>query len=582
MSDPFARAWDRTDFYTASIVGLAQIFKRSEDAFSVLDAIEPGEHHSNLDLLDTPDAIVSITSRYVFVSIAGTQGFQQWVLNVLGSIQVPDVSLTGLVSAWFEFVGGTLWGVLNPIVSPHLSTKRLVVMGHSLGGAAAQVLAGRWKNAATAGLICYALGCPRVGNPGFAAFVGDFVFRCENSGDPIVALPPSLWGGVNVLPPMPSPAMPVIYEHAGLAKTLDGVGTLSDGSNPMPLLQVLDYFKDRTSGTHVLQLYAQRLRIGLPPELTPANTGYVDPSMVDAVFKSIAPGSVPFLPHSVFDEGASGMKRFMLFFNIGTRAGYTEDFWADVSPSTYGPIIADYLDKRLAMCAAEVVFKYCRISDVPATRKVSWRNASDFVNTTGKFSAAAMAAPEQALDLRLKMEDNSPGRIFLHGFPKTQFDGENYTPTPAFESKVNNFKSLIQNGTYLFESQSLPHTPAARFGISSITPQPPRGCVIVPATIPGLTVGDTVQIGGEGARILGLNGRKKVIAVGAGGANFTVGGAQPVGNPADLAAGAYFYTCDFQYLQPQFGGIVALTTHKVGRPFGVRPGRRENLIPLRQ
>lgn len=581
MSDPFARAWNRTDMYAAAVVGLAQIFNRDDDAFELLDAIEPGTHYDFGGGIDSPHTIVSITNRYVFVSISGTQGWEQWLLNILGSFQVPAPSLTGLVSAFFEFAAGIIFGLMDSTIRPSLASKRLVLMGHSLGGAVAQLLGDFYRNSVGAGMTVYTLGCPRVGDPSWASSaIGGFVFRCETTDDPIVAVPPSVWGGVNTIPPMPGPLSVVNYEHAGIAQTVDASGNLTSGSNPVPFSQVLQAFITRSAPTHYAQVYAERLRLKLPAELTPANTGYQSPSLFDAMFKDIDPASFPFLDLSL--EGASGMKRFTLFFNIGTRAGYTEDFWADVSGATYTSLIAGYLDKRLDLCASEVVFKYARISDVPATRKVSWRSASDFVNTTGSFSAAAMAAPEQALDLRLIMTDNSPGRIFVHGFPRTQFDGENYTPTPAFAGKLDNFKALLKSGQYLFESLQNPHTPADRIPITAIAPQSPRGCVITPGEVVSVSVGDTVQIGGEGARILGLNGRKKVIRVAPGGATFTIGGAEPVGTPADLAAGCYFYTCQFQYLAPLFGGVVSLTTHKVGRPFGVRPGRRSNTIPLRQ
>jgi len=580
MADPFARGWDRTDMYAAAVVGLAQIFNRPADAFALLDSIEPGSHFENTGMLDTPDVIVSTTEHYVFVSIAVTQGWQQWVLNVLGSVQVPAPSLSGFVSAWFNFAAATIFGVINPIVSPSLATKRLVFMGHSLGGAIAQILTNLYWNRATAGITCYTLGSPRVGDPLWAVNFEQFIFRCEDTDDAIVAVPPVEWGGIAIIPGMPGPTTPYFWAHHGTAQTLDADGGLTAGSNPPPLTSVFSQFAKRDTPSHYVQVYAERLRVGLPQQLTPGNTGYQSPSQFDAVFQAIAPASFPFLPPTL--EGASDMNRFTLFFNIGTRAGYTEDFWADQSSVNWTSIVGDYLDARLALCASDVVFKYCRISNVPATRKVSWRSPSDFSTVVGGFSTASMAAPEQALDLRMTMDDLSPARIFLHGFPKSQFDGENYSPTTAFYNKFQVFRNLIKNGIYQFESLATPNTPDLRFQITSVAPQAPRGCVVNLAEVLPVVVGDTVQIGGQGARVLGLNGRKKVLKVFPGGNSILIGGAEPVGNPTDLAAGAYLYRCVFQFQAAGFAQIVGLTTHKVGRPFGVRPGRRENTIPLRQ
>lgn len=584
MSGPFDRGFSRVDFYAAALVAQAQIYGRNDDAFAILDAIEPGIHHTFYNPPFVPPTIVSVTSHFIFICVQGTQGFEQWLLNVLGSAQTIVPPLDGQVAAWFGQAGVAVFGQIQSYVRGFVAGRRIVLLGHSLGGAVCQELADLFKDFPAAGLTCLTLGAPRVGNPAFADAIGELVQRLETRDDPIVGLPPEQWAGLGSSFPIPGPGIVATYVHAGTAQTLDESGTLTPGHVEPPFDSIVRLFFKRDGGPHYSQIYAERLRIGLTAtDLSPEDSGYTNPSMLDAVYRELI-GPLPnsFSPPVV---GVSEMLRVNLKFNIGTRAGASEEFFTNVptGPSLTG-VIRDYLSERMPLACPDFKFKYARISNVPPTRKVTWRDPPDFPSNVikGSNTSIDMAAPEQALLLRFTSNELDPGRIFLHGFPKLQFSGEDYTPTPNFKTKVQAFIALLANGNYLYQSLMNPHTIDQRIPITSITPQTPRGCRIVPGETISLTPGDVIQIGGEGARILGLNGRKVVVSVAPGGASFVIGGAEPVGNPADLAAGCYFYTCQFKYLAMNQGSVHALTTHKVGRPFGERPGRRSSTIPLRQ
>lgn len=79
---------------------------------------------------------------------------------------------------------------------------KLVVTGHSLGGAVATIAAASLR---AAGLPCdlYTYGSPRVGNAAFAQFVTDQAgaeFRVTHTDDPVPRLPPILFGYRHVSP----------------------------------------------------------------------------------------------------------------------------------------------------------------------------------------------------------------------------------------------------------------------------------------------------------------------------------------------------------------------------------------------
>ena len=273
------------------------------------------------------------------------------------------------------------------------------------------------------------------------------------------------------------------------------------------------------------------------------------------------------------------MRKFTLFFNLGSRAGVTESFYSALPSASWNGIISDYITARLALADSYFAFKYCRISQIPQNRKVSWRSSADFGNPVGSWGGSTDSAPEQALLLRLTMADDSSGRIFLHGFPRSMFDGEVYTPTPAYTVAVQRFVATIANGNYQYR-MSIGHLITDRIGISAYLPVPPRGTTLTLAEPLSITPGNRVEIGGVGPNVIGLKGRKVVIQVNSP-TSIVIGGGTPIGNPSSLSPGAYMYTVNDDFQVQAFGEVENLTTHKVGRPFGVKVGRQKNVVLLR-
>ena len=317
MSGPFNRGWDRVDFYTAALVSASQIFDDNDGALSCLDAVEAGTHYKFFGSLVQPDAVVSVTNSFVFVSIAGTQGWEQWVFNFLGSAQTPFPPLTGKMAAWFILAAGNVQNAIIDTIAPLLPTKRLILLGHSLGGAVAQILAGAISLLPNSGIGVYALGCPRVGDSVFAGSVGGKVLRCEDTDDGVVSLPPVVWAGVGSSFPIPGIGPGATYTHAGTAKTLDEQGNLTDGSTPPPLTQVVQQLYNKSIPSHLAQEYARRLRLGLTSsDLTPDATGYVNPGVLDQKLgRWFGPSTAVFVP-----QGGAVTVKVTLFFNQGSRA----------------------------------------------------------------------------------------------------------------------------------------------------------------------------------------------------------------------------------------------------------------------
>lgn len=278
------------------------------------------------------------------------------------------------------------------------------------------------------------------------------------------------------------------------------------------------------------------------------------------------------------------MNKVTLFFNDATGPnGVSESWYSSLSGTALTTQISNYLQARMGLAHPKFTFQYARVSNVPFNRKVTWRTPADTGNAVGTWSTSSYPYPFNALLFRMIMSDGSSGnKIFLHGFPGAMFNGRDYTPSGAFKTAVNFFGAMLVGQNIAFHSVA-PHTLADRSRIASFIQESPRGAQLTPAVADlHVSVGQTVVISEQGNRIVGLDGKKVVTDVGAGGSTFKIGGATPIGNPLELGTGAYYVIDVDQYLQPINGEVEAVTSHRVGRPFGVFHGRRSATVPLRQ
>lgn len=96
--------------------------------------------------------------------------------------------MTGAVCAWMD-------GLLPTLQSAHIT--RVDVVGHSLGGALAQLASLYLAMLGLAGVECTTFGSPMVGNDGAARVASEKPFRLRNfmaREDPVVMLPPQSFG----------------------------------------------------------------------------------------------------------------------------------------------------------------------------------------------------------------------------------------------------------------------------------------------------------------------------------------------------------------------------------------------------
>ena len=112
-----------------------------------------------------------------------------------------------------------IWPPLEKIIQAQAADgKRMLVTGHSLGGALAQLATSRFPFD-----MAYVFGCPRVGNADFISTLQCEGVRFENTPDPVTMVP-LRWGPVQALWALSHFRMPTMYVHPWRAYPLPRAG----------------------------------------------------------------------------------------------------------------------------------------------------------------------------------------------------------------------------------------------------------------------------------------------------------------------------------------------------------------------
>lgn len=557
-----------------------------------------------------PQAYIITTPFDVVAVIAGTQTRTEWVYQVLGSPQGPNPGVPGQVDVWFYQAAMTLTNQMGATIVGAAPGRTVTYIGHSLGGAIAQIQYQLLLRQISSPTQVYTFGCPRVGDATFAAAFGiRKLFRVENLNDPIPSLPPQLWAAVGSNYPIPGLPPVAFYTNGGDGRQLDFQGYLSNGSTPSATQAIVNALQGTQPYlSHSSAEYVRRL--GLQNFVT-SSAGADFEVEAAAIQTTIEPQDWRNEPMS--NAPAVALQKVEVFYSL-TGDGFSEVFYSTVDQVTLiNSIIPNYVQARLLLATQGVQALYGRVSLVGSPRVINfWVPGYAFnqgtlgkIKGSGSGSASSLVPqaykgtyngldvqPQQALLVRMQNAAGYWSRLFLHGFPPEVITGGVYTPTPNFNLVFNSFVTFLKNGSNGWLNQSTtPNKLGNRVSIVSITANPARGSTVM-YTLPNPTppgwppaVGNSVTIGGAGALEVGMNGRKTVISIvanpPAGQGGFVVGGVSPVG-AGPQAGSAYFYLNQLVTNTLQNAIVERLTTHKVGKPVFEPVGRRRNTIPLRR
>lgn len=185
-------------------------------------------HHAGV----MPGIISIVSDSWTAFVLDGTSNFQEVVLQAFAFALPPqNFGIIGTAGLWYQAGSYVLQHLATDGLEPH---HRVMCVGHSYGGATAQVIAARLRHAdQDRGINFLTLGSPKIGDTSFV----DLVRACRGWNiaavdDPIPVLPPDARELVWLLPRIAWPAMTnwgfwkrppnqVFMDHNGILFTRD-------------------------------------------------------------------------------------------------------------------------------------------------------------------------------------------------------------------------------------------------------------------------------------------------------------------------------------------------------------------------
>lgn len=200
---------------------------------------------------DDTECYVASNTNVILVAFRGTAGTADWI----GNLKFINTSASyGELHRGFYFAFQAVKSNLEQLIrAAGTSTRKLVITGHSLGGALATVAAAEWQGVFDVAAI-HTFGQPRVGRPNFVSHIqqhyGSNFFRMVNDDDIVTRVPP--W-----------------YGHVGILRHFGPTGNVSNESLAQPAEQVLSTEQPALTETEFAMLQAS-LQL---PAMGPTNEG---------------------------------------------------------------------------------------------------------------------------------------------------------------------------------------------------------------------------------------------------------------------------------------------------------------------
>ncbi|CAF9919163.1 MAG: hypothetical protein ALECFALPRED_000986 [Alectoria fallacina] len=149
---------------------------------------------------------VDHTLALTILAFRGSHTFRNWAAD-LDFVQIPtDICPhcfchQGFYNSWLEARPGVLAALLT--TAHQYPTYRVTIVGHSLGGAIADVAAAEIRKAGTPADL-YTYGAPRIAGPVLSDYITDQKaggnYRTTHYDDPVPRLPPRALGFVHISP----------------------------------------------------------------------------------------------------------------------------------------------------------------------------------------------------------------------------------------------------------------------------------------------------------------------------------------------------------------------------------------------
>jgi Lipase (class 3) len=564
---PFFRSFNRLDFVFVGCCANALIQNNPSLAKVCCGAFAPGEFTFFPGNGLFPDSFVYVTSDYCIVDTQGTSNYFQYIAEFLGSVQGANPPYPGLTVQFFADSANYVRRAIDSIVTPLLGSRRMVFLGHSLGGVVAHILVSYYGPLATRGASCLTLAAPRGGNPAWAIVADPFVQRVQNIGDLVPALPPTLWAAAGSNYPIPGMGAVTTNVAPGTVKTLQSNGAWVDGESLLETPFIVQNLAAGNLAIHWSQTYVAWLEAGSGlGDLAPGAQGYVNPPQLFGAYLQMS-GILPPIPAAlILEDGPMQLVQGLIYFrDSGVSEGFSEAIYQVSTISAMNAYLQSILGLRAAFLGTDLEMHAIRASNVGGNKLSSVIKFASPTQGTG--SDQSNEVPDAVL-YNMKTAVNSHRQMTFRGVPDGWIQGGKLTAVGRgglanIDAYMNN---LLANGVGL----KIPDASQLKIPLVSLANSVAGGPLLgTTALAHNLVSGDVVNI--QGIRNYPYLLGRWVVSVPSATTFFLIGSAR---YQANLAGVGTVQNLEFVLQTATAFGFNMVATRATGRPFGQPRGRR--------
>lgn len=412
--------------------------------------------------------MVCVSEDSVYIVIEGTRSWPQWIGNVLGSLQEPVPGFPGSVHVYFALNAIAAYSAIRDQVASVASGRRIVGIGHSLGGAVVQLVSLRLATEFNRPLRCVTFGSPRVGDPVYASSwqPGELI-RVVHEGDPVPHVPPVRWAGVstNILQPWPGPLR--TYRQAGVEVGIYDTAETGPAVPELNIFQVASLLATTdVAGAHDSRTYAALLRDATAASsLSYGGEALQAPEKLNAVLielyslqalwwgQQLSHGIGGFPPNQPIFGGIMANWKVTFFYNAG-RFGWTESYYQiRDGVAAVKPLAEELAKERIGLMGTGVVSPGFRISDEATFRDYG---IFPFQLSSGAETSDSNEKVKPYSSLLCQLTSGQyRNRVFLRAIAAKNILGDDpLNLSPDFMQKIALFKARLVAGNWKMKVQA--------------------------------------------------------------------------------------------------------------------------------
>jgi hypothetical protein len=268
----------------------------------------------------------------------------------------------------------------------------------------------------------------------------------------------------------------------------------------------------------------------------------------------------------------------VMFLYNESDYGWSERHWIVPGQplASIAATVQGLVSNRIAFLSSDCFVSHVRVGTANPRQPIT----IDFPVATSQGLLSDTSAVDFAGALVLfKQGGVTFNRVFARGLPGTCLFEDTLRPTPEYLAGFTVFSNgYLADGNLTMRQLANPNQP--KIQIANLTSISPRGYQFTCPT-GSFPKGSLIRV--SGARTFGYNGTKTVVNLTTVGSVDTVqvGGASPP-SPTDSSGSVFAKLITFNSAAPDAVTLDKVTRRGAGRPFGLRRGRAQTRISLRQ